>query len=171
MMSGFFARCRPVMLRVLTRRLGGVEDAEDVIQEAFINFERASQMETIGNPEGYLMQIALNLATDKLRQDSSRRRREESWIDTHSAGRSGEDIIAEAPRADDALIAKQELQRLGRILEQLSPQVRTAFQLHKIKGLSHMETAAAMGLSRSTVEKHIMKAMRHIMEQMRDDEV
>jgi len=169
-LTEMFREKRSVFLRVLTRRLGNIDEAEEVLQEAFINFERAAKNEDIANPEGYLMQIALNMAVDRIRQDSSRRRREESWFDTNSAGQIGAYYIASVPPQDQALIAKQELQRLERCLESLSPKIRMAFILHKIKGHSHMETAEKMGLSRSTVEKHIMKAMKHVVSWLADDE-
>jgi RNA polymerase sigma factor (sigma-70 family) len=167
-MVELFRDRRTVFLRVLTRRLGNIDEAEEILQEAFINFARAAKTQTISNPDGYLMQIALNLAVDRIRQDASRRRREESWFETHSAGRLGGDYIAAIPRQDQALAAKQNMARLARCLEELSPRVRTAFIFHKIKGLTHNETAQEMGLSKSTVEKHIMKAMKHVMENMSD---
>jgi len=159
---------RTMFLRVLVRRLGNLDEAEEVLQDAFINFDRAAKTETISNPGGYLMQIALNLAVDRIRQDTSRRRREESWFETNSAGRLGGDYIAAIPRQDQALVAKQNMARLARCLEELSPTVRTAFIFHKIKGLTHNETAQEMGLSKSTIEKHIMKAMKHVMTNMSD---
>ncbi|VAW07404.1 hypothetical protein MNBD_ALPHA05-132 [hydrothermal vent metagenome] len=159
---------RAIFLRVLTRRLGNVDEAEEILQEAFINFDRAAKTEKIANPDGYLMKIALNLAVDRIRQDASRRRREESWFETNSADRIGGDHVAPIPQQDQALAAKQTMARLGRCLEELSPTVRTAFILHKIQGLTHNETAEEMRLSKSTVEKHIMKAMKHVMENMSD---
>ncbi|MBT8471396.1 MAG: RNA polymerase sigma factor [Marinicaulis sp.] len=164
-----FRERRLVFLRVLMRRLGNLEEAEEVLQEAFINFDRAAKKETISNPDGYLMKIALNLAVDRIRKDASRRRREDSWFDANSAGRIGAQYIAAAPQQDQALIAKQEMAQLAACLEELSENVRGAFILHKVKGLPHSETAEILGLSQSTVEKHIMKAMRHVTANMAED--
>ncbi len=159
---------RTVFLRVLARRLGSIDEAEEILQEAFINFDRAARTEDISNPDGYLMKVALNLAVDRIRQDASRRRREESWFETNSADRLGCDHVAAIPQQDQALAAKQNMARLTRCLGELSPKVRTAFILHKIQGMTHDETAQEMGLSKSTVEKHIMKAMKHVMASMPD---
>lgn len=164
-----FRNRRVVFLRVLARRLGNIEEAEEVLQDAFINYHRAAKTETIANPDGYLMQIALNLAVDHIRQDASRRRREENWFDANSAGQAGAQYIAAIPQQDQALIAKQDLARLSECLEDLSTNVRSAFILHKVKGLTHIETAKELGLSQSTIEKHVMKAMRHVMAHMSDE--
>lgn len=168
MIEDLFRDRRDAFLRVLARRLGGWEDAEEVLQDAFIHFDRARKTAEIGNPDAYLMQIALNLAVDRIRQNASRGRREENWFEAQAPERLGLDYVAPAPAPDQALIAKDELARLSRHLEELSPTVRTAFILHKIRGLSHSETAKEMKLSKSTVEKHIMKAMKHLMDKMAD---
>ena len=42
----------------------------------------------------------------------------------------------------------------------LPPQMQRAFRLHKLEGLSHAETAQAMGISVKSVEKHISAALR-----------
>jgi RNA polymerase sigma-70 factor (ECF subfamily) len=34
--------------------------------------------------------------------------------------------------------------------------------MHKFEGLSHPQVAAALGISRSAVEKHVMAALRHL---------
>ena len=43
---------------------------------------------------------------------------------------------------------------------ELPPQMQRAFRLHKLEGLSHAETAQAMGISVKSVEKHISAALR-----------
>ncbi len=40
--------------------------------------------------------------------------------------------------------------------------LREAFRLHKLEGLSHAETARAMNMSRSSVEKYISTCLRRI---------
>lgn len=155
-----------VFLRVLARRLGDMDLAEETLQDAVIHYERAAQKEIIENPEAYLMQIALNIAVDRIRQDASRRKREGRWFETHAPSRVGSEYVSATPSPDQALIWKQELNRLSLHIDELSPQVRKAFFLHKIQGFSHSDTAAEMGLSKSTVEKHIMKAMRILLEKM-----
>lgn len=163
-----FRERRDLMLRILARRTGNIQEAEEILQDAFVLYAQASEQNSIANPEGYLMQIALNLTIDRIRQESSRRRRERSWVEAHVMISPGGQASANSPAPDQALTAKDELARLGRLLELLSPQVRTAFILHKVHGLSHGETAKKMRLSKSTVEKHIMKAMKHVLAGMAD---
>lgn len=166
MIEDLFRDRREAFLRVLARRLGKWEDAEETLQDAFIQFGRAGNGADIANPDAYLMQIALNLAVDRIRQNASRTRREENWFEAQALDRRGLDYVAPTPSPDRALIAKDELARLGRHLEELSPMVRSAFILHKIRGLSHIETAEQLKISKSTVEKHIMKAMKFLMDKM-----
>lgn len=164
----WFAQHRPSFLRVLTRRLGNPADAEEVLQDAYLAFDRAQSEKPIENPAGYLMRIALNLAVDRMRQDNSRRMREKSWTDQRFGYRPGSSIGVTEISPERELAGKNELKNLARYLEELSPQVRKAFILHKINGLSHAETANQMSLSVSTVEKHIMKAMKHVLAKMPD---
>ena len=163
-----FRERREVFLRVLTRRVGNREDAEEILQDAFIHFDRARTERAIDNPDAYLMRTALNLAVDRQRQASVRARRETRWFEAQAVERRGPDYEAPVATPERALIGKDEVARMGRILEELSSTVRAAFILHKIRGLSHEETAKTMGLSKSTVEKHIMKAMRLLIDRMSD---
>lgn len=159
-----FRERRDLYLRVLVRRVGNMQIAEEILQDAFLQVTQLPRQEDIENPDGYLMRVAINLSTDWVRQETSRRRREQEWVKTNTAFMPTGEAAAAEPPADQALIAKDELARLGRLLEALSPPVRTAFILHKVKGLSHDETAKKMGLAKSTIEKHIMKAMRHVLD-------
>ena len=57
---------------------------------------------------------------------------------------------------------------MGRVLSMLPPKCRQAFELRKFDGLSQREIAARMGISQSTVEKHLIKALRWVMSQMKE---
>lgn len=164
-LSTIYRERREVVLRVLTRRLGDRNEAEEVLQEAFIELRKHAE-EDLRNPAAYLMQIAINLSTDRIRQDASRRRREGEWMDVTATRLPGADYIADLPSTEAVVMARQELDELREHLEALSLPVRTAFIHHKMHGLTHAETAAEMGLSKSTVEKHIMKAMKFLLANM-----
>jgi RNA polymerase sigma-70 factor (ECF subfamily) len=65
---------------------------------------------------------------------------------------------------DRRVSARQELEQLNGILERLPPQCRRVFELRKLEGLSQRETAAALGISERTVEKHLAKAFARVMQ-------
>ena len=71
--------------------------------------------------------------------------------------------------AEAALHAKQRLQAIVSVLDELSPQCRNVFVLHKFEGLTHPEIAARVGISRSTVEKHMTTALKHLVRQLGRD--
>ena len=50
---------------------------------------------------------------------------------------------------------------LQRALSELPAACRECFLLRKLDGLSHLEIADRLGVSRSMVEKHIVNAMKH----------
>jgi RNA polymerase sigma-70 factor (ECF subfamily) len=56
-----------------------------------------------------------------------------------------------------------------RALDELSPQCRRIFVLHKFDGLSHKEIAERVNISRSTVEKHMHTALKHLIERLGRD--
>jgi RNA polymerase sigma-70 factor (ECF subfamily) len=77
--------------------------------------------------------------------------------------RMGGEEISPEPSAEAAVAARQRLQMLTAAIEELSPQTQRIFRMHKFEGLSHPEVAAALGISRSAVEKHMMAALKHLL--------
>jgi RNA polymerase sigma factor (sigma-70 family) len=75
----------------------------------------------------------------------------------------GGDPIADVPSAEDIVSGRQRLAAMMARLETLPPKTARAFRLHKLDGLSHAETATAMGISRSAVEKHVSAALKALM--------
>ncbi|WP_026872336.1 sigma-70 family RNA polymerase sigma factor [Inquilinus limosus] len=148
------------LLRHLTRRLGSASAAADVAQDTWLRLRRAEAVPELQNPEAYLFRIADNLARDRLRGDAARAR-------TLLPAELGEDRPSDAPGADAVLDHRQRLKLLERAVAELSPKCREVFLLHKFDGLSHGEIAARLGISRSMVEKHVMKALAHCRDRMR----
>ena len=69
-------------------------------------------------------------------------------------------LVDEAADSEQTLVARDELRRLRAIVEALPTQQRRVFTLRKVYGMSPQAIAERLGLSVSTVEKHLVKAVR-----------
>jgi RNA polymerase sigma-70 factor (ECF subfamily) len=142
-------------------RLRSLEAAQDVVQDIGLKLTRYSG-EDIANPTAFLYRLGSNLMLDHIKKERRSRRRAEAWreamVSTDAAGPAS----APEPAADEAMIARERLCLILEAVESLPPPVREAFRLHKLEGLSHSETAEAMGVSRSSVEKYIMASLKRI---------
>lgn len=163
--SAFYTARQPSLVRLLINKLRSREEAEEVAQEAFNQLHNMLQKQSVQYPNALLIKIAKNLAIDRIRQNISRRKREESWSDHQQLGEpSGhKGGYPEAPQHRQ-LEARAQLVQVLEALDQLGPSVRQAFVLSRFHELPHREVAAKLGLSQSTVEKHIIKATRRIMQ-------
>lgn len=160
LLLAYLAR-RADLVRHFRARLGSEAAAQDIVQDIYLKIQR-TPVEEINNPVAYLYRLGTNLMLDSIKQQARSRRRDAEWRSA-TVSAVGDQDINEAPAADVDLAARQRLDRTVQAVNQLSPAVREAFRLHKLEGLSHAETAAAMRISRSSVEKHIMASLKHIL--------
>jgi RNA polymerase sigma factor (sigma-70 family) len=161
--QNLFADLQPQLRRFLVARFGNEADADDVMQETFIKFHQVSQTEKIENAKALVFSIARNLSVDMIRRNTRAKARDSAYggLSTEAAG---EDFIDPQPDAERTLSSRQEINRVLDALEDLTPKVRQAFVLHKIDGHPYADVARLMGLSKSTVEKHMIKALRCLAE-------
>jgi RNA polymerase sigma-70 factor (ECF subfamily) len=152
----------PDLVRFFTARLRSREAAEDLVQEMYERMLRVAPDESIANPSAYLYRLGSNLLLDQVRYDRRRTARETAWTGENS-GRPGAIDTADEPAPDEVADARRRLAHLLAIADTLPTTTRRAFRLHKLDGLSHAETAAAMGLSRSAVEKHVSAALKFLL--------
>jgi RNA polymerase sigma-70 factor, ECF subfamily len=134
------------------------EDAEDVMQEAFLKaFEHLHEFQ--GNSRFYtwLVRIAVNQALMKLRKRRPNQVSLDEQLDT------GEEFIArEVEDWGPSPMEKFEQSELSGILStvigELDPSFRIVFQLRDIEELSTEETAEALGLSVPAVKSRLLRA-------------
>jgi RNA polymerase sigma-70 factor (ECF subfamily) len=98
---------------------------------------------------------------DRLRGARRSAARDQAWRQSHRS-LAGADEVEEAPDAQQALEARQRLAAVIAAVQELGPQTQRVFRLHKLEGLSHSETAAQLGISRSAVEKHMIAVLKHL---------
>ena len=135
---------------IARRRYGSVSDAEDLLHEAFVRYEQYRRSMPVGNPAAFLLQAADNLAIDRHR------------FQKHMSPESFEVACSgapdPAPPVQVVLAARERLERVRQGLEVLGARTREIFLMHRLDGRRQRDIAAAFGISRSAVEKHIAKA-------------
>lgn len=157
--AAYLAR-RPDLLRYFRVRLRSPGAAEDLVQDMYLKILKRPD-EMIDNPAAFLYRLGSNLMLDRIKQDTRMRRRATAWNEVHG-NPSGGELAGDEPPADQALAARDQLQRIIRAVKDLPALQQEAFRLHKLEGLSHAQTAETMGVSRSSIEKYLMACLKHI---------
>jgi len=150
---------RPNLVRFFAARTGSPAAAEDLAQELYLKLATRDPATPADNPAAVLYRAALNLILDRARAETRSAVRESAWRESTHIRLGGEDV-ADLPPADEAVASRQRLAQLVEAVSALPPQMQRAFRLHKLDGLSHAQTAQAMGISVKSVEKHISAALK-----------
>ena len=144
-----FAAERSRLLSLAYRMTGTADDADDVVQDAWLRWQRVDH-DDIDNPAGWLTTVTTRLAIDRL--TSARTRREvyvgpwlpEPWTPTTDAPDPG----------------TSETLTLGflRVLETLAPVERAVFLLHDVFGYPFAEVAATVDKSEAATRQIAKRA-------------
>lgn len=141
----------------LMRRGRSEDDAEDILHDAWLQFETTQKKQTVKSPEAFLMKVALNLSVDAHRAAVTR----------------GEEVQPEdvdlfdcAPAAEDVVFSRERARRVIECLAQMNDKTRAIFLASKLDGMKYSEIAAKFGMTRSGVEWHISKAVMQVSDWM-----
>jgi RNA polymerase sigma-70 factor (ECF subfamily) len=138
--------------RYLQRMLKRPQDVEDIAQEAFVRVLEAGSKGEIHYQQAYLFRTAHNLALNALARKSN-------LLETSMADFADLDVVMESVTLDETVATQQRFERFCHIAASLPNQCRQVLVLRKVYGLSQQEVAARLGISVSTVEKHLAKGM------------
>jgi RNA polymerase sigma-70 factor (ECF subfamily) len=131
--------------------------AEDLVQEAWLRFDNASEKQFVREPLNYLYRIVRNLALDR-RRKTMREDRIFAHIDIESAAVVSPDRPA-TPETE--ALFRDELRQLEQALTTLSDRSRVAFEMHKFGGAKLREIAQFLGVSLSMAQVLVDDAMEH----------
>ena len=138
--------------RFVSKFLPRPHDVEDVSQEAFLKAYAAERKHDIDQPKSYLFRVAKHIAISKLRKDA---RQPLSFIEDFDIL----DVIGESSTVEDEIMAREQLGLRCDAVAALSPQVRRAYLMRKVYGMSYKQIAERLNISNSTVEKHLAKGI------------
>lgn len=139
--------------RFLARRLGCVDTARDLVQDTFLRVLQNTPGEVLANPRAFLFRVATNVLIDYRRRQQHR---ETVPLDDPEHPLDHAD---QGPSIETVVWSKQQVARLSQAIEELPPKCRQVFLFIKFHHLTHAEVAERLGISQSTVVKHMIKAV------------
>ena len=144
----------PVALGLLNRILAARGEAEEVLQEVFLQVWMQSDRYEAGRstPRGWILMLARSRALDRIRRRDSARRREEI---------AGEDSGGEAipPVGTERLEYVERRRQLDSALHLLSPDQRRCIELAFFEGLTQTQIAERLEAPLGTVKSRILLGM------------
>ena len=153
-----FEAQRSYLFSIAYRLLGSVSDAEDVLQDAFLRWDRAQTAETeVRSVRSFLATIVVRLCMDELR--SARAKREVyvgPWLP---------EPLVTTNRADltDSVIMRESLSfAFLLMLEKLSPLERAVFVLREVFDYDYSDIASIVGKTDANCRQAFFRARQHL---------
>nr|WP_314874710.1 sigma-70 family RNA polymerase sigma factor [uncultured Pseudomonas sp.] len=136
----------------LRARMGNAADAADLAQDTFVRLLTSREVGHIREPRTYLSAIARALMIDKFR----RRALEQAYLEALALRSEPLDISPET-----RLMIIETLVAIDTMLDGLGERTRQIFLAVQLEGLSYVATGERLGVSVTTVKKHVIRAMTH----------
>ncbi|MFD0277998.1 RNA polymerase sigma-70 factor [Kitasatospora sp. NPDC127111] len=149
-----FTEHRRLLFATAYRMLGSVADAEDVLQDAWLTWDRVDHA-TVGHPKAYLVRTVTNLALNRL---SSARATRESYVGPWLP----EPLLTTPDIAEEAELADTVSMAMLVVLETLGPVERAVFLLREVFGYSYAEIAETLDRPEATVRQIAHRARAHV---------
>lgn len=143
------------LLAWLTRKLRDRELAADLTQETFLRIAELGERKDsapIRNSRSYLFRTANNLAIDHARQ---RKREAPIYMEDGLA----ETLVDTRCSPEENAISRNNLVWLNSRLSTLPERTASVFRMSRVDGLTYREIAQRLGISDSSVQKHLSRAL------------
>ena len=153
---------RPRLLGLAYRMLGDFDDAEDVVQEAFLRWHSADQT-AVRSPEAWLVTVTTRLAVDQLRRAGKERSEYPGpWLPEPIATNTTR-LTGTTPAPNDAVELASDLSMaLLVLLEQLRPEERAAFLLRDVFDTDYEQIAQILERSQDAVRQMVSRARARV---------
>lgn len=150
--------------QTLHRSVSGIikrqEHVEDVLQETYRLVLEATRKNEVEHPKSYLYITARRLA---IRANTKVSEKITDYMEDVGVSH----LSSSEPNAFQVLASEERSRMLSEIIDTLPEQCRRAFVLRLRHGMSYKQIAETLGISVSTTEKHLAKAMRRCSEAVR----
>ncbi|MEB0205811.1 sigma-70 family RNA polymerase sigma factor [Pseudomonas sp. CCC3.1] len=139
----------------LRRKLGCAHNAADLAQDTFARILNAREsVATLREPRAFLSTTARRLIIDQVR----RKQIENAYLQELALTT---EALEGFQSPEQILTTLQALEHIAFMLEGMHDNVRQAFVLYYLDGLTQSEIARHLGLSDRTVRKYLIQALLH----------
>lgn len=140
--------------------LKSTEDAENIVQEVFMNlWINRNKIENNSSVRYYIFSIAYHSSVSIIRE----KLKEEKFIE-HL--RHIQDLTQ--PSSDLHIEYRELDEKLNAIIDSLPKRQKEVFLLHRRQGLKYAEIAGILNISVNTIENHMSGALKHIRKKLGD---
>ncbi len=141
----------------LHRKPRGGLDVDDVVQETYAILADRESVEGIRNPKAYAFEVAQSIILGHLRRGRI------VSISTHP-DLDAMGVVMDVPSPERQASDREELLNVAEMIAALPTRCREVFVLRRVDGLSQRDISQRLGISEHTVEKHMTKALRLLMD-------
>ena len=159
---GLFVTHRRALVNYASGIVGSRAQAEDVVQEAWLRFDKASKGRLLEDATGYLFRIVRNLALDGRRRIS----RESQLFSDDDFDAAAETCPDATPTPETVALYKDEYARVMDALEELPERTRIAFEMHRFGDAKLKEIAAFLNISLPFAHRLVADAVLHCKERL-----
>lgn len=138
-------------LRRWLSRFAADLDIDDIIQETYAGIAR--HYGQVREPRAFMFAVARNCVIATLKQKRIVRIVAIADLDSFP-------LVDDGPTGEQSLVGREELEMLRAAIADLPDRRREVLTLRKLEGLPQRAVAARLGLSESTVEKHVSAGIR-----------
>jgi len=143
--------------RFLRRFTRNRDDIEDICQETIVRAIEAEKCREIREPEAYLFGVAKNIVRKHLDEES---RKLADFIEDFTP----EEYISSETLVEEVIDERQKMLWFSEAVATLPRQCQRVFLMKKVYGYSHKDIAGELGISISTVEKHVAAGLKRCSE-------
>jgi RNA polymerase sigma-70 factor (ECF subfamily) len=154
-------RFRIPLRRFFEKRLGRRAEIDDLVQEVFLHLAGGGNIESVERPEAYLFKTAANVLHDRWRRLNARAAEAHEPYDEALHGNARETLCPER-----ALLGTQAVEQLVAALHELPERTRVVWALYHLEDLTHTEIGRRLGITVSSIEKHIARASAHLLKRL-----
>jgi RNA polymerase sigma-70 factor, ECF subfamily len=151
---GAFNESRPRLFGIAYRMLGSVAEAEDIVQEAWVRWQRTDRSVVL-NPAGFLTTVTTRLALNTV--ESARVRREQyvgPWLPEPVDTSADPSLGAEKAEALESAVLM--------LLEKVRPDQRAAYVLREAFDYSYDEVADILDTSTANARQLVSRAKKSV---------
>mgnify|MGYP000898432420 FL=1 len=154
-----YVRYSKAMYNTCLRMLNNVAEAEDVLQESFIeafkNLERFEHRTSFG---GWLKQICINRSINQLKK------RKIDWVDMEKTS-----VYDHADEKEiDEMETNMQVESVKKAIMKLPDGYRTVLNLYLMEGYDHEEISEILHVAESTTRSQYMRAKQKLLQLLKE---